>query len=282
MLATGAAANQGTVKLDGIKKIDGGLSYQDDNTVNTIQAGDLQSIGTFNLGNLTALSTMSFPALGSVGDMNFTGLGALGSLGFGNPGILTAGNILITNTVLTSLKGLTGLTSVTGVAISNNPYLSSIELDVTSIGGTGGDATGAIDIGANDVSSGGQTIKFPNLATAVQITIRNASNVELPVLANVTQNLGFYGNLVQSIVLPNLTFAGGIVVVDNTMLKNISMPILTTINGTNGTYQIANNTLLNAIDGFEDLTTVTGGLDFTGNFTRSVPSIGPVASRRPD
>ncbi|MCJ1244463.1 hypothetical protein MMC30_001661 [Trapelia coarctata] len=266
-LATGAAAEQGKVNLNGVKEIVGQLSYQDDNTVTTIEAGDLQSVGNLNFGNLTVLSAVNMPALGSVANMNFTGLGSLQSLGFGTPGILTAGNVLITNTILTNLKGLTGLTSVTGVSISNNPYLASIELDVTSIGSTGGDATGAIDIGANEVASGGQTINFPNLQTAVQITIRNASTIELPMLTNVSQNLGFYGNLVKNIALPNLTFAGGIVIVDNTQLTNISMPMLTTINGTNGTYQIANNTLLKAIDGFEDLTTVTGGLDFTGNFT---------------
>lgn len=270
MIAAGAASNQGTVNLDGVKEIIGALSYQDDNQVTAIEAGDLQSVGNLFLGNLTALSSLKMPALGSVADMNFTGLGALASLGFGVPGIRTAGNVLIINTVLTDLKGLTGLTSVTGVSISNNPYLATIELDVTSIGSTGGDATGAIDIGANDVSSGGQTINFPKLATASQITIRNASNIELPVLANVSQNLGFYGNLVKNIALPNLTFAGGIVIVDNTQLTNISMPMLTTINGTNGTYQIANNTMLKAIDGFEDLSTVTGGLDFTGNFTEYV------------
>jgi len=267
MLATGAAAGQNSVNLNGIKEIVGQLSYQDDNTVTTIEAGDLQSIGNFNLGNLTALSALNMPALGSVANLNFTGLGSLQSLGFGTPGILTAGNILITNTILTGLKGLTGLTSVSGVSISNNPYLASVELDVTSIGSTGGDATGAIDIGANDVASGGQTINFPNLETAVQITIRNASTIDLPKLANVSQNIGFYGNLVKNIALPNLTFAGGIVIVDNTQLTNISMPLLTIINGTNGTYQIANNTLLKAIDGFETLTTVTGGLDFIGNFT---------------
>jgi len=272
MVASGAASNQGTVNFNGVKSIVGALSYQDDNQVTTIEARDLQSIGNFFLGNLTALSSLNMPALGSVADMNFTGLGALGSLGFGDPGILTAGNVLITNTILTSLKGLTGLKSVTGVSISNNPYLAIIELDVTSIGSTGGDATGAIDIGANDVSSGGQTINFPSLETASLITIRNASIIDLPMLANVSQNLGFYGNLVKNIALPNLTFAGGIVIVDNTQLTNISMPMLTTINGTNGTYQIANNTLLKAIDGFHALSIVTGGLDFTGNFTEYVIS----------
>jgi len=137
---------------------------------------------------------------------------------------------------------------------------STIELDVTVI-------KGAVDIGANDVTNGGQTVNFPKLESAGQLTFRNSSSVMLPSLANVSENLGFYDNLFASLATPNLTFAGGIVFVDNTMLSNISMPMLTTINGTNGTYQIANNTLLKSIDGFENLSNVKGGLDFTGNFS---------------
>jgi hypothetical protein len=239
--------------------------------VTTLEAGDLQSVGDFSLGGLSALSKLSMPALGSVGDLNFTGLGSLSTFGFGNPGITKAGNVLVTNTILTSLSGLDGLTEVTGLDISNNPYLPTVEFTVLSvISSPNPDGTGAINIGANDVTSGGQTVNFPQLETADIITIRNASTIDLPTLQNVSGNLGFYGNLVEAIITPNLTFAGGIVIVDNTKLTNISMPMLTTINGTNGTYQIANNTLLQSIDGFEALTTVTGGLDFTGNFSRYV------------
>jgi len=268
VLATGAASNENTVNLNGLREIVGSLSYQDDSSVTALEAGDLQSVGDFNLGALSSLSKLSMPALGSVGDLNFTGLSSLAQFGFGTPGITRAGNVLVTNTVLTSLSGLDGLTEVTGLDVSNNPYLPTVEFTVLSvIASPNPDGTGAINIGANDVTSGGQTVNFPMLQTADLITIRNASTIDLPSLFNVSQNLGFYGNLVQSIATPNLTFAGGIVIVDNTKLTNISMPMLTTINGTNGTYQIANNTLLQSIDGFEALTTVTGGLDFTGNFS---------------
>ena len=257
---TGAASNEATVNINGVTDITGSLSYMDDSTVTTFDAGTLQSVGDFMLGNLTALSALTMGALTSAGDVNFTGLGSLASLGFGTPGLTKANNVLITNTILNSLTGINKLSQVAGFSISNNPYLPTIELDVTAI-------SGAVDIGANDVSNGGQSISFPNLQTAGQLTFRNSSSVMLPSLANVSENLGFYDNLFASLATPNLTFAGGIVFVDNTMLTSISMPMLTTINGTNGTYQIANNTLLKSIDGFENLSNVKGGLDFTGNFT---------------
>ncbi|MCJ1419575.1 hypothetical protein MMC32_005930 [Xylographa parallela] len=260
---TGAASNQATVNINGVTKITGSLSYMDDNTVTTFDAGTLQTVGDFMLGNLTALSALSMGALSSTGDLNFTGLGSLASLDFGTPGLSKANNVLITNTILNSLTGINKLTQVAGFSISNNPYLPTIELDVVEI-------SGAVDIGANDVSNGGQSISFPMLQTAGQLTFRNSSSVMLPSLANVSENLGFYDNLFSSLATPNLTFAGGIVFVDNTQLTNISMPMLTTINGTNGTYQIANNTLLKSIDGFENLSNVKGGLDFTGNFTSVV------------
>ena len=264
-------ADSGTVDLTGLTVIKGDLSYQDDSSVNTINAGDLLSVGNLALGNLSTLSTLNFGALTSTANMNFTGLSTLQTLNFGSgSGLQMANDILITNTVLTSLNGISAVTSITGFSISNNPYLSSITINVDAIVPINGAGSGTVDIGANDVSNGGQSISFPNLQTAIEMTFRNASSISLPSLANVSQNLGFYDNLVKTIVTPNLTFAGGIVCVDNTQLTNISMPMLTTINGTNGTYQIANNTLLTAINGFQDLSNVKGGLDFTGNFSTYV------------
>ena len=257
---TGAASNLNTVSFDGVKVITGALSYQDDSQVQNLRAGQLQSVGDLQLGNLTALSTLSMPALSQCNNLNFTSLSALAALDFGTPGLRKAASILITNTNLASLKGISQVSQVDSFSISNNRFLAQIALDVTAM-------KGSIDIGANEVQSGGQTIDFPNLQTADQMTFRNASKINLPSLSNVTQNLGFYQNTIQTLMTPNLTFAGGIVFVYNSQLTNITMPLLTTINGTNGTYQIANNTKLTSIDGFENLSNVKGSLDFSGNFT---------------
>jgi len=102
------------------------------------------------------------------------------------------------------------------------------------------------------------------LETAMNMTFRNCSSVSLPSLANVSQYLGFYGNTMQSFIAPNLTTTGGLVFVDNTQLTNISIPQLVSVNGS---YQIANNTMLKQINGFEKLSTIKSSLDFNGNFT---------------
>ena len=253
-------ANAGIVNIDGVKEITGSLSYQNDNSVQTIEAGQLTTTGDLQLGNLTQLSSLSLTSLNTVANLNFTGLSSLQSLNFGSTGLTKATSVLITNTNLGSLSGISNLGQVSDFDVDNNQFLSSISLSVTSI-------SGALTIGANDVEGSGLTVDFPNLATAGQITVRNASSVSIPSLANVSQNLGFYGNEFKSFAAPNLTFAGGIVFVGNPQLTNISMPLLTTINGTNGTYQIANNTLLKSIDGFQQLSDVKGNLDFSGNFT---------------
>lgn len=259
-MATGVA-NSGSVDLSGLKAIVGALDYESDDSVLKFSAGDLTSVGALTLGNLSNLATLSLSSLQEASSINFTGLGSLAALGFGTPGLAKVGNVVITNTNIGSLAGIDQVKQIASFSISNNQFLSNISLAVTQL-------TGAIDIGANDVSNGGQNVVFDNLETADQITIRNSSAVTIPKLSSVAQNLGFYGNLFQTLSAPNLTYAGGIVVTDNSKLTNISIPLLATLNGTNGTFQIANNTNLKAIDGFENLSNVKGDLDFSGNFSR--------------
>lgn len=246
-----------SLSIKGVEKITKDLTITGLSTLATIEMGSLKSVGSLTLGDLQILSTLSMPQLSSVDTMNFTALAALQSLSFGNTGITQADSILISNTGLSSLMGINNLESVKTFNVNNNPGLQNISLQVTNI-------KGALDIEANDGFSSGLTTSFPMLQTAQNLTFRNCSSVDLPVLANVSQYLGFYGNTMQTFMAPNLTTTGGLVFVDNTALTNISIPQLQSVNGS---YQIANNTMLKKIDGFQKLATVKGALDFNGNFT---------------
>ncbi|KAI4185410.1 MAG: hypothetical protein L6R41_004156 [Letrouitia leprolyta] len=239
-----------------VKKITGNLTVTSAHDLSSLTFDSLQSISGFELGDLTVLSVLSMPALTEVNQLNFTALPALQNLEFGN-GITKASSILITNTGLSSLMGINNLKQVDTFNVNNNQALQNISLQVTSI-------TDSLDIEANDGYQTGLTTSFPMLETATNMTFRNCSSISLPALANVTQDLGFYGNTFESFTAPNLTTAGGLIFVDNEALTNISLPKLTTINGT---YQIANNTLLKQIDGFTKLSIIKGALDFSGNFT---------------
>jgi hypothetical protein len=75
-----------------------------------------------------------------------------------------------------------------------------------------------------------------------------------------------------TISAPNLTIVGSsLSIVNDTSLTNTSFPKLTSIGGA---FLIANNTDLSIIGGFDNVQTVAGAIDWTGNFNNaSLPSI---------
>ena len=245
------------LSVENIQSITGNLTVTNAANLSSLSFGSLKSIGGFELNGLTELSQLSFPQLAQVSSLSFTALPALQQMSFGGTGINKANSILITNTGLSSLQGINNLQSVSTFNVNNNPSLQNISLQVTSI-------NGSLDIEANDGFVSGLTTTFPMLQTAQNMTFRNCSSVLLPSLANVSQDLGFYGNTMTSLMAPNLTTVGGLIFVDNTDLTNISIPQLVSVNGS---YQIANNTMLKQINGFQKLSVIKGALDFNGNFT---------------
>jgi hypothetical protein len=260
VIQTGAVVSN-TITLDGIKEIDGQLTYENDANLQTFSATTLQKItGDFTLSNLTGLSTIDLGSLTSAGNIKFTGLGSLGALGFGNPGISSAGNVTIDNTQITSLTGIANASKLAGIDITNNNLLNQISLSAESID--------TILVGPNDVSStNGVSFDAPNLTSAGTVIIRNCSSVSFPVLQDASDILALIGNTFESFLAPNLTWVGGLVVDDNTALNNMSFPALTAVNGSNSTLDISNNTKLMAIGGFGALVTVNGGVNLAGNFS---------------
>ncbi|KAI4134470.1 MAG: hypothetical protein LQ341_006020, partial [Variospora aurantia] len=245
------------VVVETVRTIAGNLTVTGAIDLSSLTFSSLRSIGGFELGGLTVLSELSMPQLTEVRELNFTALPALQTLDFGGTGLTQASSILITNTGLSTLMGINNLEQVDTFNVNNNQALQNISLQVTSI-------TNSLDIDANDGYQTGLVTRFPMLETATNMTFRNCSSIMLPSLANVTQDLGFYGNTFEMFDAPNLTSAGGLIFVDNTLLTNISLPKLTSINAT---YQIANNTMLKQVNGFTQLSIVKGALDFSGNFS---------------
>ena len=245
------------LQVDNIRKITGNLTVTNIPELSSLTFGSLQSVVGFELGGLERLITLRFPQMTTVDALNFTALAQLQALDFGNSGITKARSVLITNTGLTSLKGIDNLKEVDLFNVNNNRFLTNISLQVTSI-------KTSLNVEANDEFLSGLTTSFPLLETAQNMTFRNCSQILLPSLKNVTDELGFYGNTFTNFSANKLTSAGGIIFVDNTELINITMPNLEKIDAA---YQIANNTKLSIISGFPKLSLVRGTLAFTGNFT---------------
>jgi hypothetical protein len=246
------------------------LSLDGPTTVGSViceNAGGLTSLGSttiqaintdFTLTNLTLMSTLNFDKLTAAKNIKFSALQALSQFTF--PAIITkATTVLITNSFITKLDGI-NLASVATLDINNNNRLQKFDTQIANV-------TTQLTIDSN-----GQALEvtFPNLKTVGNATFRNASLVFIPSLATVSGAIGFYGCNFASLAAPNLTSVGtaganggGIAIVANSRLANISFPMLSSAAGA---VQIANNTKLSAID-LPVLSTVGGAIDLSGNFT---------------
>ena len=228
----------------------------------TVSGSLLTLIGeNFTMGNVTQLSRLSFPALSQVGAINFTGTSSLQLLDFGDPGIQRVSSVLVTNTQLRSLAGLDFI-DVDTVNINNNPYLSDINLHTNTI-------NVGIDIGANDVTGSGTNVTMPNLTSAATIIFRNITSLSLPYLKS-TNNFTLAGNEIVNLVCPQLSQigqsgGGGFSVIDNPLLKSIQMLDLTQ---SDGLLSVTNNTILQTLSGFQNLSDIDGDAVFNGNFSR--------------
>lgn len=246
----------GTIRLDGIERIEGSLICRDAVDLQSIEAPQLTIIDeNFELNGLTILSNLNFGSLSSVKRIQWTALPALDELSFTTE-VTKADEISITNTNLKSLDGI-NLEQVRIFDVTNNLYLSKMELQL-------GNITQQLTLQAN---SRDLVVSFPNLQWAYNMTFRNCSEVKLPSLASVNGSMGFVDNYFESFSAPNLTKTGpggSLVFVSNSRLTNISIPRLESIGGT---YQIANNTKLDTVDGFPILKSVGGAIDFRGTFT---------------
>lgn len=247
------------IQIDKLQKIDGNLTITDSSDLAQIRLPALKEVsGGFYMAFLSGLASVSMPALSSVNQLNLTALPLLQSLDFGSVGVTKARSILITNTGLGSLDGLNNLESVDALNINNNQALQNVTLKIVSV-------KTLVEIVDNNGLTTGLNVNFPLLQTAQNMTFRNCSDIKLPALQNVTDDLGFYGNDFESFSAPNFTTCRSLVFVGNPELTNISFP---SAKSANGTFLIANNTKLDNIDGFQNLEVVGGALDFSGNFTK--------------
>lgn len=248
-----ANTTSGVLSLDGIQQIQGSLNVTGATLLTSLTAGDLNSISdVMTLDDLTVLSTLEFPVLKTIGTIAWNTLPALQSLTFTDT-VNTCSSVTIQDTQLSSLDGI-NLDTVATFVINNNRFLKTISTQVANI-------TDSLDIDSNGEDL---AIEFPNLIWAGNLTFKNTSSVTMQSLASVNNTLGFYENFFESIMAPNLTSVGGtLTIVANPSLTNVTMNALTSVGG----LLIANNTELTTITGFENLKTVAGALDVTGNYT---------------
>lgn len=222
----------------------------------TLGADTLDTIdGTFSLDSMTILSSMSFPRLATVGTIRWNALPGLQSLSFAT-GVQKANEVNIQNTQLQSLDGI-NLQTVATFYIANNNFLSRMSLQLANVSNT-------FTVEAN----GGQDpvdVVLPNLIWANNMTFRNCNTISIPSLQALNGSMGFFSGGFDTLSTANLTSVGGsLIFSDNSNMVNISMPLLTRIDGG---FTIGKNPNYKQVNGFPQLQTIVGALDFSGNFT---------------
>lgn len=242
-----------TLAFDGIELIEGSFRAINVSEITQISSSTLQRITEeFELDELQVLSTLNFPQLTEVDTIKWNALAALQALTFDSE-VQNAATVDIQNTNLASLNGIT-LDTVDRLIVANNPFLAEINLSL-------GNVSEALTLEGNaqDV-----VVEFPELIWAVNMTLRNCSEISVPQLASINGSFGVYGGAFESFAAPELETVGqALSVIDNEALSNLSFPVLTEVGGG---FQIANNTQLEEIE-VPELEDVGGAVDFTGNFS---------------
>ncbi|KAL1634282.1 cell wall protein Ecm33 [Diplodia intermedia] len=253
-IATDAAKN---VALDGLEVINGNLTADNATELYNLSGNALRYVDNFYLRELTALSSMDFPLLTSVDVIEWSALPSLGNLSFSTP-ISRATSVNIQDTFLSSFEGLglSNLKSVGTLYIGNNKYMENITIPNLD----------TVDTSISFESNGFNANKvfLPVLATAADLTFRNATSVSIPSLTNITGDLFVTG-------AEGVTFSAGsleeigstLTMVNSESLSNLSFPALATVGGS---MNISHNPNLTSL-AFASLQTIGGDVDLDGNFT---------------
>lgn len=250
-----------TLIINGVRSLSGSINANNISTLTSLSAPQLANISSgLTLSTLVGLNTLSFPVLTKLESIHLQALPELETLQF-NTGVQECSSVIISNTHLSSLSGL-NLSAVQTFDVNNNQYIDDITVGITSI-------SNALDISFNS-----QTVKvnMPNLLWANNATFQFCGSIKMPLLQKVNTSMGFINNTMSTLEFTNLTSMGeSLAFVSNANLTNISMTNLKTIGGG---FQVANNSELDHIEGFDSLTKVSGAVNFVGVFSEaSLPKL---------
>ncbi|KAF5027378.1 hypothetical protein F66182_510 [Fusarium sp. NRRL 66182] len=249
---------EGAVVITGPEQVKGNFIARGASKLLSISSTSINAIGgNFTLENLEALNNLEFSSLESLNELSFIKLPRLSSLNFGTEGVTKINTIRITDTFISDLSGLS-VATVDSFQIDNNRKMSQFNSGLVNI---------TTELKIFDNGNDAMEITMNKLETAAEIQISSAKTFKVPVLESVTKSLKLSANpQLTSFSAPNLTsITETLSLIDMNKLTNVSFPVLEEIGGG---FTIQNNTKLEAIDDFPELTEVTGGINLRGSFEK--------------
>lgn len=197
------------------------------------------------------MALLSFPSLKSANSLDWKVLPILSTVHFGDS-LNVAQNIVISDTSLTSFSGFIA-NDLKTLDINNNRFLESITATVENI-------TESLHIASN---SENLNVNLSSLKFANNLTIHEASKLELSNLENVENSASFLNNNFKQLKLPKLKGIGGTLRVSkNPNLSQIELPQVDEIGGG---LVVINNTNIEKINFLPNLSIIGGAIELMGN-----------------
>lgn len=246
----------GKINIDGPTQLDGDLIAHSSGGLISLSSTSISTIGgTLDLFNLTLLSTLQFEVLNTVAFISFISLPALSATTF--PSSLDTVDVTIANTFLSVIPAID---EVANLNINNNRRLAKISLPLKN--------AVSINIAANSPST---ALSLPNLVWVGNFTAQtDLASLSLQSLAIVNESFSLVNTGLSGFSVPNLSMVGDVseasgsfVINNNTALRSLVVPLLSTVGGS---VQVTANDDLGSLN-FPDLKTVAESVVLTGNFS---------------
>ncbi|KAF9428811.1 hypothetical protein BGZ94_000992 [Podila epigama] len=236
-----------TFHLDNLKTSTGSIALYNNTALNSFTISNLKSLNALEIVTAPNLRHLSLSSVDTMGTLKIE------DTGLDNSGALPWSTVH----------------KATNMGISNNKFLRNIDMPSLKT------VSGRFIIAANGLLEGegdGSSLHLANLTTCSNCTFRHLHELQIPSLSVVAASLSFDENNLKNLNVPALKSVGQTLsIVSNNLLSDISFPELTLIGGA---LMIANNTQLTTVDGFKNLTEISGVLNMRGAFDNvSLPKV---------
>ncbi|KAH9828414.1 GPI-anchored cell wall organization protein Ecm33 [Teratosphaeria destructans] len=251
------------LEVEGPETILGSVVVANVSNITTIAARNLSTItGDCVLSNLPLLTNLTLPNWSSVSTLRLDRIPTPNTLDLQTT-LQQVTNLYVTNTTLEALPALVlPSAQMENLVITGNAYLDTVRFEA-------GNITQMVTIAGN---GGTMDLTLPNLTYAYDMEISNASQIDMPLLHSVSQDLVIHWNSASNISLPQLSFVGSeLSITNNSQLLDIRLNQLVNVQGG---LDLSGNPQVEQIRGLPVLSVVGGDLTLEGPFTNiSLPSL---------
>ncbi|KAL1618520.1 protoplasts-secreted [Diplodia seriata] len=264
----------GSISLDGIEEITGSLIVDSAETLTYFSADSLSSIGGLELSNAPLFTGFDLPSLNKIESLSLSSLPLLWEVDFGST-IEECSTVEVRDTYLTSLE--LEVLEPEKIIIEENDFLWSVSVASTSV---------------DEISIGGNTnavdISFPQLESAKQVTISNATGLSFPSLTSIEESITITDSWLETFDFSTLETIGGSLEISGVWdLESLSLSSLKSVGGDLKISDCGFSSLafeaLESVEGdlsfdlasleeftFESLTSVGGSWDVAGSSSASL------------